>query len=190
MSLNYRRQIQCYRENRLFQSFISQMENSYDYGDNKRILNILKDTDLEEIDERLTYKQRKWLSMLDEVVLDTIQFLSQKIADFKNASNQGITIYGLLALVDSKLIQIMKLRMLIKPEIVATSTTQSITKHKYVILRAFWLDNNFKKIRKFSVSLGNEEQIGDYRKVNPKDFKEHYEELWHKIENFYFSEYS
>ena len=181
--------IQTFRKNKGFASFIEQLTSSHDNGANKRILDILMDDDLESINEPLTYRQTKQLHNLDKIVLALVDFLKQDINDQSNNGLSKMSLYELISLIDAKLLQIMKLRITIKPEIIANITVHSVTKHKYIVLRALWLDSNFKKTRKFSVSIGNIEKYGTVNKINPKDFSVEYNELVTKIQALYNSEY-
>ena len=181
--------IQSFRKNKGFTSFIEQLTSSHDNGANKRILDILMDDDLESINEPLTYRQTKQLHNLDKIVLALVDFLKQDINDQSNNGLSKMSLYELISLIDARLLQIMKLRITIKPEIIANITVHSVTKHKYIVLRALWLDSNFKKTRKFSVSIGNIEKYGAVNKINPKDFSVEYNELVTKIQNLYNSEY-
>jgi hypothetical protein len=181
--------IQAFRNNKRFISFIEQLTSSHDNGANKRILDILMDDDLESIDEPLTYRQTKQLHNLDNIVLALVDFLKQNIGDQSSNGLSKLTLYELISLIDTRLLQIMKLRITIKPEIIANITVHSVTKHKYIVLRALWLDRNFKKTRKFSVSIGNIEKYGNGNKINPKDFSVEYNELVTKIQDLYNTEY-
>jgi hypothetical protein len=181
--------IQTFRNNKGFALFIEQLTSSHDNGANKRIHDILMDNDLESIDEPLTYRQTKQLHKLDNIVLELVDFLKQNIEDQSNNGLSKLTLYELISLIDARLLQIMKLRITIKPEIIANITVHSVTKHKYIVLRALWLDSNFKKTRKFSVSIGNIEKYGNINIINPKDFSVEYNELVTKIQNLYNSEY-
>lgn len=183
------RPVQSYRINNRFISFVEQLRTSHDIGANKRILDILMDDDLESINEQLTYRQTKQLHNLDNIVLELVEFLNQNLEDQINNGLSKMTLYELISLIDAKLLQIMKLRITIKPEIIANITVHSVTKHKYIVLRALWLDSNFKKTRKFSISIGNIEKYGNKNKINPKDFGVEYNELVTKIQTLYNSEY-
>ena len=181
--------VQSFRKNKGFISFIEQLTTAHDNGANKRILDILMDDDLESINDQLTYRQTKQLHNLDNKVLELVEFLKQNIEDQSNNGLSKMTLYELISLIDAKLLQIMKLRITIKPEIIANITVHSVTKHKYIVLRALWLDSNFKKTRKFSISIGNIEKYGNTNKINPKDFGVEYNELVTKIQALYNSEY-
>jgi len=177
--------IQNFRKNKKYISFIDSIKKSNDNGNLKRVVNILDDDDLEAISIPLTYQQRKLLGLLDELILDTISFLCLSSKDL----NPERSILDIISNVDQKLLQIQRLRMTILPEIIPNTVINSITKHKYVVLRSYWLDNNFKKVRKYSVSLGNAEKIADLKNLNPIDFKSEYEELSKKMVDLYHSEY-
>jgi hypothetical protein len=177
--------IQNFRKNKNYIAFIESIKKSNDSGNLKRVVNILEDDDLESISQPLSYRQRKLLGLLDELVLDTISFLGLSSKDL----NPERSILDIISNVDQKLLQIQKLRMTILPEIIPNTVLNTATKHKYVVLRSFWLDNNFKKIRKYSVSLGNAERLVELKKINPIDFKAEYDELSKKMVDLYHSEY-
>jgi hypothetical protein len=177
--------IQNYRKNKTYRTFIDSVKCSSDSGNLKRVVNILEDTDLETIDIPLTYRQKKLLGLLDELVLETISFLSLSSKELLPERN----ILDIISNVDQKLLQIQKLRMTILPEVIPNTVINSITKHKYVVLRSFWLNNDFKKIRKYSISLGNAEKLVDLKNIKPIEFKAEYEELSKKMVELYHSEY-
>lgn len=177
--------IQNFRKNKKYIAFIDSIKRSNDNGNLKRVINILEDEDLESISQPLSYRQRKLLGLLDELILDTISFLCFSSKDL----NPERTIVDIISNVDQKLLQIQRLRMAILPEIIPNTVINSVTKHKYIVLRSFWLDNNFKKYRKYSVSLGNAEKLVDLKSIKPNDFKAEYEELSKKMVELYHSEY-
>ena len=177
--------IQNFRKNKNYIAFIESIKKLNDSGNLKRVVNILEDDDLESISQPLSYRQRKLLGLLDELILDTISFLCFSSKDLIPER----TIVDIISNVDQKLLQIHRLRMAILPEIIPNTVLNTATKHKYVVLRSFWLDNNFKKIRKYSVSLGNAEKFVEIKKINPIDFKAEYDELSKKMVELYHSEY-
>ncbi len=177
--------IQNFRKNKTYLAFIDSIKKSNDSGNLKRLVNILEDSDLESIDTPLTYRQKKLLGHLDVLILETISFLSLSSKELLPERN----ILDIISNVDQKLLQIQKLRMTILPEIMPNIVINSITKHKYVVLRSFWLNNDFKKIRKYSISLGNAEKLVDLKNIKPIDFKAEYEELSKKMVELYHSEY-
>ncbi len=182
--------IQNFKKNKTYISFIELIKSSKEGGDIKRILNILEDDDLEKLQTPLNHRQRKLLYLLDDLILDTIGLLSLKIDQLVDKVGSVPNVLGLITKVDKKLLQIMKLRMTILPEITPSIVVHSVTKHKYVVLRSYWLNQDFKKIRKYSVSLGNLEKIGDVKKISPSNFKQEYEELSKKMTDLYHAEYS
>jgi hypothetical protein len=178
--------IQNYRKNKAYIKFIDSVKKSSEYTSLKRVVDILEDDDLESIKSPLTYRQRKLLGLLDQLILDTISFFS---LSSKELSPER-PVLEIISNIDQKLLQIQKLRMTILPEIIPNVVIHSVTKHKYVVLRSYWLNDGFKKIRKYSISLGNAENLDNLKNINPIDFTNEYTELANKMVELYHSEYS
>jgi hypothetical protein len=143
-----------YKGNRGFSEFIRSIKENHFYGNNKRILKILTDDDLKNIVLPLTYLQRKLSHEHDELILQLITNITEETEEFYQKNNVKNYLEA-NSLIDQKLLQIAKLRMVILPEFLINKTIHPVTNYTYAVLRAMWLDNDFRKVKKFSISLGN-----------------------------------
>jgi len=167
----------CFAYSRTFTNFVKEMKSKEEhnnrikasqqrmrlfgyFGNNLRIALILADDDhlpLEEIKinpelkalhnshERLVYKVGNDLkSPLDSLNLD-----------LHTESYQTLNTYF-----ENKLIQIMRLRMVLCPEYQKSIQTHTVTGRKYLVLKALWMDDQMTKKIISSISLGNVENVG------------------------------
>ena len=91
---------------------------------------------------------------------------------------------------DDRLLQILRLRLIIRPEIQKSIQTHTITNHKYLVMKIIWLDDKMKKIVKFSLSLGRVDQIGDTLEYTIPEINNARIELELKLNELYSSIYS
>ena len=189
-----------YKGNKKYIDFINYLKEAHFYGNNKRILKLLTDNDLNELDNKtFSYYQKKLAQEHDFLILALIDLLLDSDLKSLLPDSKIINYIKANSIVDEKLLQIAKIRMVIKPEFLINTTIHSVTNHKYAVLRTLWLDKDFRKIKKFSISLGNIEtlELGNVIQSNKAnknpDFPELYEakeNLTKKLYNLYEEEYS
>jgi hypothetical protein len=178
------------------------------FGNNKRLLQILK----KELDWKDKFSEKNPLihklnKLVDEIVIlleKPIIELSEEIKSNSKLLNklkgyeiekrieytlEDVNILSINHFIDLKVIQALKLKMVIKPEFLINTHTHNVTKHQYAILRVLWLDNNLKKIRKYSTSLGNLDTFGSIENINPNIIKEEKKKLELKLQELYAEEY-
>ena len=63
--------------------------------------------------------------------------------------------------IEKYILQIMRLRMVIEPEIQIAMNKHTQTNHEYIAVKSFWLNDEGVKVRKFTKSLG---RVEDYEK--------------------------
>jgi len=148
-----------YKGNTVYDDFIANIKESHFYGNNKRLYKILTDDDMNELDHKtLSFIQKKLAEEHDQLILSLINLIN---GDFRVLINKTkpLNYIGANSYIDKKLLQIAKIRMVIIPEFLVNTTIHTISNHEYAVLRALWLDNDFRKIKKFSISLGNTERL-------------------------------
>jgi hypothetical protein len=151
--------IMIYKGNKKYDDFIANLKDNHFYGNNKRIFKILTDDDMNELDHKtLTFHQKKLAEEHDQLILSIINLID---GDYRMLINKSdpLTYIEVNSHIDKRLLQIAKIRMVIIPEFLVNTTTHSVSNHEYAVLRALWLDNDFRKIKKFSISLGNTETL-------------------------------
>lgn len=172
------------------------------FGNNKRLLQILEqDLDWQDKFSEQNPLVYKLDSLIDEIILlldrpinEVIEEVKQndKLISQKGGGELLIGDVNMLSInrhIDLKIIQALKLKMVIKPEFLINTHTHNVTKHQYAILRVLWLDNNLKKIRKYSTSLGNLDTFGSIENINPNIIKEEKKKLELKLQELYAEEY-
>jgi hypothetical protein len=130
------------------------------FGNNRRIALIIADDDNLSLDEIKKDPELKDLHNQHER-------LSRKlIADLKKPINlldinlQENSYHSLNNYFEYRLIEIIRIRMVLSPEFQKSIQTHTVTGHKYLVLKALWMDDQMKKKVICSISLGNVEQVG------------------------------
>ena len=173
------------------------------FGNNKRLLQILEqDLDWQDKFSEQNPLVYKLDSLINEIILLLDRPINEVIEEVKQndklISKEGggellISDVNMLSInrhIDLKIIQALKLKMVIKPEFLINTHTHNVTKHQYAILRVLWLDNNLKKTRKYSTSLGNLDTFGSIENINPNIIKEEKKKLELKLQELYAEEYT
>lgn len=95
---------------------------------------------------------------LEKVKSEFRDYLNRKepVVDENGQSLSPITIYNWIEL---KKIQIRKIRLMIEHEISYGTNLHSPTGVRYVVFRAYWIDNEGKKFRKFAKNIGAEDKV-------------------------------
>lgn len=130
------------------------------FGNNRRIALILADDDHLPLDvinkdpelkdlhyrhERLSYK----------LMVDLKAPINHLNIEFQDYSYGSLNTYF-----ENRLIEIIRIRMALSPEFQKSIQTHTVTGHKYLVLKALWMDDNMKKKVFCSISLGNVEHVG------------------------------
>ena len=158
------------------------------YGNNRRIQEILADDDFG-IDIKDSPIKRGLIKEHDQLInklsWDTNKPLDSIIEKLLEPTYKELNKYF-----DDRLLQILRLRLIIKPEIQKSIQTHTITNHKYLVMKIIWLDDKMKKIVKFSLSLGRVDQIGDTLEYTIPEINNARIELELKLNELYSSIYS
>jgi len=124
------------------------------------------------------------LGSLKEEILDFYFKTLQNLSEEKNDINLACDVEGRIA---DYVIQLMRLRMVVEPQIQISKFVHPQTNISYLYVKSFWIDDRGKKKRKFSKLLGKAEDYSGIKDVKAlKDgletirpvMMEHYKELY------------
>lgn len=103
-------------------------------------------------DKRFIYDE------LERVKTEFRDYITRKepIVDDKGKNIPAVAIYNWI---ESKKVQINKLRLILNHEISYGTNLHKPTGVKYVVFRTYWIDNRGKKFRKFAKNIGAEEKV-------------------------------
>lgn len=102
-----------------------------------------------------------YLSELKKLKEDFVKFYFYSLEEMSK-SHQEI---GHVAYVDNRIteyiIQLLRLRKVIQPEVQVSLNTHSRTNLKYLSIKAYWIDDSGRKVRKYTKSIGRAENYPD-----------------------------
>ncbi len=127
------------------------------YGYNRFITKVLGDPDITD----KTYQNPAKANLLRELDLMVSELASEleKAPELLIEKAKAKNVLELNQYIDNQLLKIARLRMVIEPEFMTNKQVHTQTQRPYIILRALWLDDNMRKIKKFSVSLGSSDSL-------------------------------
>lgn len=105
------------------------------------------------------YGDKKFLfTELEKLKSEFRDYINRKepIVDEKGQSVPAVTIFNWIQL---KKIQIEKVRLMIDHEISCGTNLHNPTGVRYVVFRAYWINNQGKKFRKFAKNIGAEDKV-------------------------------
>jgi hypothetical protein len=105
------------------------------------------------------YGEKKFLfSELEKVKSEFRDVINKKetVVDEKGQSISPLVIYNWI---EAKKIQIDKVRLMIEHEISSGTNLHTPTGVRYVVYRAYWINNQGKKYRKFAKNIGAEDKV-------------------------------
>lgn len=135
------------------------------------------------------YGDKKFLFTELEKLKSEFRVLINKdepIVDDKGKNVSAITIYNWIQL---KKIQIEKVRLMISHKISKGTNLHTPTDVTYVVFRAYWINNQGKKFRKFAKNIGSEEKVLVNGEVPKFKFDEVEKEIDRMMWEQYKSEY-
>jgi hypothetical protein len=98
-----------------------------------------------------------YLAELKRIKEVFVRFYFSKLKDIESSYKD----LDIIADVDNRIgqfvIQLMRLRLVIQPEVQISKNVHPRTNIKYLAIKAYWIDDNGKKIRKFTKSIGRAE---------------------------------
>ena len=92
-------------------------------------------------------------------------------------------------LIDSHKLRISKVRLMIEGTVYITYNTHKPTGVRYVVGRANWIDNDGKKIKKFSINLGPEQKVLVKGQIPPRVMEQLETDMLNEMWAMYTSEY-
>lgn len=128
------------------------------FGNNKRIVTILEEDDFD-VRIKNDPKKARLLKELETLISDFNSLTKKSLAEIDKALTNK-SYFDINSYFDAKLIQIMRLRLIIEPQFQKSIQTHTITDLKYLIMKILWIDDHMKRVVKFSLSLGNIDQAG------------------------------
>lgn len=135
------------------------------------------------------YGDKKFLFIeLDKLKAEFRALINKEepIVDEQGRSVPAITIYNWIQL---KKIQIDKVRLMINHDISFGTNLHTPTGVRYVVFRAYWINNQGKKFRKFAKNIGAEEKVLVNGKVPDYKIKEVEKDIDDMMWEQYKSEY-
>lgn len=129
---------------------------------------------------------KKYLKELEILKKDFRQIYYGKVSTIAKEVS-GISISQLFTLILANKVQIARLRFVISPETFINIHEHPTTGYKYSVMRAYWISDNLKKVKKYSYSIGNAEKLSkaEYDRL----VKEAYSALKKTLEDVYESQY-
>ena len=145
-------------------------------------------------DDGFTYNPEKYgdkkflFTELEKLKSEFREVINKKetIVDEKGQSIAPINIY---LWIESKKIQINKVRLMIEHEISYGTNLHSPTGVRYVVFRAYWINREGKKFRKFAKNIGSEDKVLVNGEVPQFKIKEVEKEIDRMMWEQYNSEY-
>lgn len=154
------------------------------FGYNKFITKVLGDPDITD----KTYQNPAKANLLRELDLMVSELAREleKAPEVLIEKAKAKNVLELNQYIDNQLLKIARLRMVIEPEFMTNKQVHTQTQRPYIILRALWLDDNMRKIKKFSVSLGSSDSLEN---VDPLIVEREKYNLSQMLENLYKESY-
>lgn len=131
----------------------------------------------------------KWLyDHYDEVLNDFRAFLETKetVIDTDGKSLTPVEIYNAI---EYYKIRIEKLWLMFKLKLYETTNVNKETKVRYIVMRAFWIDEKGKPFRKFSKNLGAENKVKVRGQIPSSDIKAVKDYIFMLMKELYYFEY-
>lgn len=107
-----------------------------------------------------TYKKAdnwSYLSALSKLKETFVKFYFKNLADLNKDQIDMMRVNDVYNRIGQYIIQLMRLRCVIEPEVQISKNVHPRTGIKYLAIKAYWIDDNGKKVRKFTKSIGRAE---------------------------------
>ena len=98
-----------------------------------------------------------YLAILKKLKESIVGFYFTKIQDVESLNMDLQIIADVNDRIGHFILQLMKLRLVIQPDVQISMNVHPRTNIKYLAIKAYWIDDNGKKIRKFTKSIGRAE---------------------------------
>lgn len=111
-----------------------------------------------------------------ERLRDKILTLYTKEINSIAESHEYNKVYDVYAKLEGMILQLMRLRMVIQPEFQFSKNVHPVSKITYIAAKGFWLEDDGKRVRSITKSLGREDEYNGGRK-DPKATEVAWEKL-------------
>lgn len=99
----------------------------------------------------------EYLAELKKLKERIVKFYFTHLEELKNEKDKFTDVRDVQIRISEYLLQLMRLRMVIKPDYKLSKNKHPETEHTYFAVKAYWLDDENKRVRKFAKSMGREE---------------------------------
>lgn len=107
-----------------------------------------------------TYKRSEnwgYLATLKNLKEKIVKFYFTSLEELKNEKGDFTDVRDVHLRINEYLLQLMRLRMVIAPDSKLSKNKHPQTNHTYLAIKSYWIDDEGKKVRKFTKSIGREE---------------------------------
>jgi hypothetical protein len=98
-----------------------------------------------------------YLATLKNLKEKIVKFYFTSLEELKNENGKFTDVRDVQLRISDYLLQLMRLRMVIKPDYKVSRNKHPQTDHTYYAVKAYWIDDEGKKVRQFARSMGREE---------------------------------
>jgi len=98
-----------------------------------------------------------YLSTLSKLKETFVKFYFKSLDDIRKEHIDMMRVNDVYNRIGQYIIQLMRLRLVIEPEVQISNNVHPRTDINYLAIKAYWIDDNGKKVRKFTKSLGRVE---------------------------------
>lgn len=98
-----------------------------------------------------------YLATLKSLKEEIVKFYFTSLEDLKNEKGEFTDVRDVQLRISEYLLQLERLRMVINPDYSLSRNKHQQTDHTYLAVKAYWLDDEGKKVRQFARSMGREE---------------------------------
>ncbi len=122
----------------------------------KEIIQFIAD---DKFDEGVYKDSLNWtyLSTLKNLKEGFVRFYFKKLNELENEKLDMDCVADIDNRIGEYVIQLMRLRLVIQPEVRISKNVHPRTGHSYLAIKAYWIDDSGKKVRKFTKSVGRSE---------------------------------
>ncbi len=122
----------------------------------KEIIQFISD---DKFDEGLYKESSNWtfLLTLKSLKEEFVSFYFMKLKDLENGDLDIDSIADLDSRISEYVIQLMRLRLVVQPDVKISKNKHPRSGHNYLAIKAYWIDDSGKKVRKFTKSIGRSE---------------------------------
>lgn len=126
----------------------------------RELIRFIADDGFDEVDFK---KSRNWayLSELKKLKEDFVKFYFYSLEEMSKNHQEIDHVSDVDNRVAEYIIQLLRLRKVIQPEVQVSLNTHSRTNLKYLSIKAYWIDDSGRKVRKYTKSIGRAKNYPD-----------------------------